>query len=233
MIPVARSPPCTGVCASLISLRARGVAKRSVPVGGGFLARQGAWFLPPRSAALHRPISRQEDLIYSPFSDCSSARRRPIFGLWLTWHHPAVRAMPCRAFRRLPHSAETQAAEMWPLFSPISVVSVFWLLDLTVVVLLPLSDPFTRYRFKIPAACRENLQQSQPAAHSYLVTFPPRSRSVTRSLTAAVNNCCLLELLFAGASTRVLPRGSFLRILTQADSRERLRQSPLPNRLSR
>jgi hypothetical protein len=117
--------------------------------------RQGAWFLPPRSAALHRPISRQEDLIYSPFSDCSSARRGPIFGLWLTWHHPAVRAMPCRAFRRLPHSAETQAAEMWPLFCPISVVSVFWLLDLTVVVPLPSSDPFARYRFKIPAACRE------------------------------------------------------------------------------
>ena len=143
--------------------------------------RQGAWFLPPRSAALHRPISRQEDLIYSPFSDCSSARRRPIFGLWLTWHHPAVRAMPCRAFRRLPHSAETQAAEMWPLFSPISVVSVFWLLDLTVVDLLPSSDPFTRYR--TPAACR--------AAHSSLVPLPPPSRSVTRcSLLAPLRGFC-------------------------------------------
>ena len=91
--------------------------------------------LPPPVSPVRTSFTGQEDLIYSPFSDCSSARRRPIFGLWLTWHHPAVRAMPCRAFRRLPHSAETQAAEMWPLFSPISVVSVFWLLDLTVVVL--------------------------------------------------------------------------------------------------
>jgi hypothetical protein len=111
---------------------------------------------------------RQEDLISSPFSDCFSARRRPIFGLWLTWHHPAVRAMPRRAFRRLTHSAETQAAEMWPLFSLISVVSVFWLLDLTVVDLLPSSDPFTRYRFK---PCRVP-RKFHPAAHSSLVTLP-------------------------------------------------------------
>jgi hypothetical protein len=67
-----------------------------------------------------------------------------------------------RAFRRLPHPAETQAAEMWSVFSLISVVLVFWFLDLTVVDLLPSSDPFTRYRFK-PAACRENF--IQPRIH--------------------------------------------------------------------
>jgi hypothetical protein len=107
----------------------------------------------------------REDLISSPFSDCSSARRRPIFGLRLTWHHPADRAMPCRAFRQLPHSAETQAAEMWPLFSPISVVSVFWLLDLTVVDLLP-SDPFTRYRFNsLPRAAKICSGLIQPPIH--------------------------------------------------------------------
>jgi hypothetical protein len=92
----------------------------------------------------------------------------PISGLWLTWHHPAVRGMLRRAFRRLPHPAETQAAEMWSLFSLISVVLVFWLLDLTVVDLLPSSDPFTRYRFK---PCRVP-RKFHPAAHSSLVTLP-------------------------------------------------------------
>ncbi len=129
--------------------------------------------------------------------------------------------MPRRAFRRPPHPAEIQAAGLWLLFFLISVVSVFWLLDLTVVDLLPSSDPFTRYRFK---PCRVP-RKFYPAAHSSLVTLPPPSRSVTRSR--------LQSLLLAGASTRVLPQGSSLHIQTRAESRERSRQSPLPNRLSR
>jgi hypothetical protein len=55
---------------------------------------------------------------------------------------------------------------MWPLFSPISVVSVFWLLDLTVVDLLPSSDPFTRYRFNsLPRAAKICSSLIQPPIH--------------------------------------------------------------------
>ena len=45
-------------------------------------------------------------------SDCSLARREPIFGLWLACHHRGVRWMPRRALRRSLHSAEIQAATM-------------------------------------------------------------------------------------------------------------------------
>jgi len=55
---------------------------------------------------------------------------------------------------------------MWPLFSLISVVSVFWLLDLTVVDLLPSSDPFTRYRFNsLPRAAKICSNLIQPPIH--------------------------------------------------------------------
>jgi len=88
-------------------------------------------------------------------------------------------------------------------------------------------ESFYTLSIQIPAACWKIC--GNPAAHSSFRTLQPRSGSVTRNLAVvAFNNCCLLA-----TSTRVLPQESFLRILTRADSRERSRQSPLPNRLSR
>lgn len=91
------------------------------------------------------------------------------------------------------------------MFSPISVASVFWLLDLTVVDLSPSFDPFARYQFKSlqgAAKIRSNLIR----LFIHLQATSAVQRKVTRSPSwrpFITTVCRRLWRLYAGFAARI------------------------------